>query len=220
MKLRLAIFALALLPAAIAMGAANSIQDAPPANAPKDPAKLRAHDLHQDLLVGADPWIEAEDYKPRFPKKSPYDIGVIAIDVYVRNDGASPVQINLNTIRLTVAFPNEPDQNLPPLRPEVVANYMLSKDLGDPQKRKIQLPTRSTGMSKEMKQTIDQLRDPMFSTDLIPPHGTVHGLFYFDMGGQFGSISYCRLYIPDLKVMGTDKTLFFFDVPLVPSPAK
>jgi hypothetical protein len=208
------------MPAALAIGVAASRQSEAPANAAKDPAKLRAHDAHQDLLVAADPWIDAEDYKPRFPKKSPYDAGVIAIDVYIRNDGAVPVQINLNTIRLTVSFPNQADQNLPPLRPEVVANYMLEKGPVNPEKKRPSLPGSSGNMSKEMKQAIDELRTPAFSSDLAPPHGTVHGLFYFDLGGQFGAISYCRLYVPDLKLMGTNKTLFFFDVPLVPTPAQ
>jgi len=51
-------------------------------------------------------------------------------------------------------------------------------------------------------------------TDLVPPHSIVRGLFYFDVDGHFDWITSAKLYVPDLKMMGTDKTLFFFDVDL------
>ena len=88
----------------------SSLQEPPAAPARKDPATLRAHDLHQGLLVAADPWVKPEDYKARFGKKTPYDAGIIAIDVYFRNDGPQPIRLNLNTIKLTISFPNQPDQ--------------------------------------------------------------------------------------------------------------
>ncbi len=220
MKSRILILALVLIPVALEPRVEARQQVTPAANGPKDPAKLRAHDLHQDILVAADPWAHPEDYKPRFPKKSPYDIGVIAIDVYLRNDGATPVQINLNTIRLTLAFSDQPEQNIPPLSPAEVAGYMLAKDPGNPEKRRPQLPGKSGAMSKEMQKTIGDLRTLQLSSDLVPPHGMVHGLVYFDLGGHFEWISYCRLYVPDLKQMGTDKALFFFDVPLFPPPGQ
>jgi hypothetical protein len=219
MRSRLYIIALVFVLAAFAARAAAPQQGDTAANAAKDPAKLRAHDLHQDLLVAADPWADAEDYKAKFPKKSPFDAGVIAIDIYFRNDGPTPIQINLNTIRLTVAFSGQPEQNLPPLKPVEVANYMLAKDPGDPAKRRVQLPGHSGSVSKEMQKAIDDLRALQLSSDLVPPHGMVHGLFYFDLGGHFDWVSYCRVYVPDVKQMESDKALFFFDVQLFATKA-
>jgi hypothetical protein len=214
MKLSLSIFAFGLVLLCAAPRVAAPQQTETPANTAKDPAKLRAHDLHQDLLVAADPWADPEDYKAKFPKKSPFDAGVIAIDIYFRNDGATPIQINLSTIRLTVAFEGQSEQNLPPLKPAEVANYMLAKDPGDPAKRRIPLPGHGGAVSKEMQKAIDDLRALQLDSDLVPPHGMVHGLFYFDLGGHFDWISNCRVYVPDLKQMETNKALFFFDVQL------
>ncbi len=214
MKSRLPIFALVLGFVALTPRVVAPQQAEVPASTAKDPAKLRAHDLHQNLLVAADPWADAEDYKAKFPKKSPFDAGVIAIDIYFRNDGATPIQLNLNTIRLTIAFQGQPEQNLPPLKPAEVASYMLAKDPGDPAKRRIQLPGHSGAVSKEMQKAIDDLRALQLDSDLVPPHGMVHGLFYFDLGGHFDWISNCRVYVPDLKLMETNKPLFFFDVQL------
>jgi len=215
MRIRQLTAPLALFAMAVA-GAAFSQQNPAPANAAKDPAKLRARDAHQDLLVAADAWTHPEDYKTSFVKKSPYDAGVVAIDVYFRNDGAVPIQLNLATVRLTISLPKQADQNMPPLQPPVVANYMYSKGPVNPERRRLPIGSGGGNISKDEQKSIDELRTLQFSSDLLPPHGTVHGLMYFDIGGHFDWISYCRLYVPDLKIMGTDKMLFFFDVPLLP----
>ena len=62
------------------------------------------------------------------------------------------------------------------------------------------------------------LRQAQLSSDLVPPNQTVNGLLYFDLNGEFNLVAFSRLYVPDLKLMGSEKSLFFFDVPLVPAP--
>src|ERR1035437_1149644 len=53
-----------------------------------DPLTLRTRDAHQDLLIVADPYVSADRYKDKgtFGKKSPYEAGIVAINVYFRND--------------------------------------------------------------------------------------------------------------------------------------
>lgn len=216
MQLRIAIAGLILLrmalPFAPGITPTTPPQDTSHAALQKDPAKLRARDSHQDLLVAADPLTSLEDYKGRFPKRSPFEAGVVAIDIYFRNDGALPVRINLSTICLTLSFRGQADQNIPSLRPEQVADYILNKRVG---------ARRAVGSnSKPMLELVAELRAAQLSSDIAPPHGVMHGLLYFDIGGHYDWITFARLYIPDLKQMGSDKTMFFFDVPLgsVPAP--
>src|SRR6202046_4880653 len=97
------VFMLVLLMAAPALASALAFQ-ATPSQAPsqKDPAKLPARDSHQDMLVAADPWVTPEEYKSRFPKESPYDFGIMAVDVYFKNDGALPVRVHLSSIEITI----------------------------------------------------------------------------------------------------------------------
>jgi hypothetical protein len=197
---------------------AQQTENAQSATAKKDPLMLRAHDEHQDVLVAADPWTDPEQYKARFSKKGPTDAGIVAIDVYLRNDGAMPLQVNLQTIRLTIAFSGEPEQNMAPLSAQTVAQNVYTKPVKNPSKPRIPL-TGSGNNNKQVAELAAQLRQYQLSTDLVPPHGTVNGFLYFDIDGHYEWIEQSRLYVPDLKVMGTNKTLFFFDVPLGVSPA-
>ena len=184
----------------------------------KDPTKLPARDAHQDLLVAADPWVTAEEYKARFPKENPFDYGIMAIDVYFKNDGALPVRINLSTIRMTIVHKQSANEELPPLSSNDVANYMLGgKGNGkNPSKgSKLPIPIHPSDKSaKKVQEMADVLHAVQLQTDLVPPHSIVRGLLYFDVDGHFEWTTTARLYVPDLRTMGTDKTLLFFDVDL------
>ena len=93
---------------------------APSAGAQIKPAELPAvstRDQHQKLLVVADPYLSAERYKSVFGKKTPYQRGIVAIEVYFQNGNDTPIRVDLSTIRLVVALPGEQKQNLPPLSP-------------------------------------------------------------------------------------------------------
>ena len=218
MRSRLTLLALLFLGLAFADGPDLSSQDhgQPPPPAKKDIATLRAHDLHQGMLVAADPWVKPEEYKARFGKKNPYDAGVIAIDVYFRNDGPQPIHINLDTIRLTISMPNQADQELSPLRPEVVAAAVYDTNPRKAGARRLPLGLGSGNGNKQAQELALSLRGVMLGTDLIPPKNVVNGLLYFDLDGHFNYIAFARLYIPDLAQMGTDKALLFFDVALGP----
>src|ERR1035437_5100154 len=72
-----------------------------------DPLTLRTRDLHQNLLIVADPYLSADRYQGPFGKKSPYEAGIVAIAVYFRNDNDSPIRLNLETIRLVISPPGE-----------------------------------------------------------------------------------------------------------------
>jgi hypothetical protein len=220
MKRRVFRNAVAAVPILLSAGFFAYSQTMPPATPRKDPATLRAHEKHQDLLVAADPWTKEENYKLRFGKKSPFEAGIVAIDVYFHNDGPVPVRVNLELIRLTLAYPGQAEQEIPQMRPEVVADYVYNKSGKDPSKKKAPLPIPglNSSNSKQVQALIMELKQAQLSTDLVPPAGTVNGLLYFDMNGQFNLVAFSRLYVPDLRLMGSEKPLFFFDVALVPAP--
>jgi hypothetical protein len=217
MKPRVFMLVLLMIPAALASAMAFQATTSQ-APSQKDPTKLPARDAHQDLLVAADPWVTAEEYKARFPKENPFDYGIMAIDVYFKNDGALPVRINLASIRMTIVHTRSANEELPPLSSNDVANYMLGgKGNGkNPTKgSKLPIPIRPTDKSaKKVQEMADVLHAVQLQTDLVPPHSTVRGLLYFDVDGHFEWTTTARLYVPDLRTMGTDKTLLFFDVDL------
>ena len=219
MKPRVFMLILLTIPAALASAMAMQ-QKSSQSPAQRDPTKLPARESHQDLLVAADPWVTEEEYKARFPKDCPFDYGIMAVDVYFKNDGTFPVRINLDTIRLTITHNESADENLPPLAANDVAQYMLGDNGGgkNPTKRRrLPIPVHSGGNNKNDKKVLelaDMLHAVQLQTDLVPPHSIVRGLFYFDVDGHFDWITSAKLYVPDLKLMGSDKVLFFFDVDL------
>ncbi len=183
-----------------------------------NPASLPAHDAHDGLLVAADPLTEVATYKSRFGKKNPYEAGIMAIEVFFRNDNERPIRLNLESIRLLLAAPGADRQRFGPLAVEDVVDRVLNKGGPNPTtpRTPIPIPGRSSkiGHGKEWNELAANLRAVTFETDLLPPRSTVHGFLFFDMNHHYDLVSYARLYIPDLKFMEDSKPLLYFEVDL------
>ena len=204
---------LALLPAVL-LGAASSHAQIPAARAGSvDPASLPAHDSHQGLLIAADPYTSADRYRERFAKHTPYEGGIVAIELFFRNDNDLPIRINLKTMQMLIGVPGESRQRLDPLSPEEVADRVLAKPK-DPTPR-FPVPRIGPPRSKHDKnweEFAGTLRSASLNTDLLPPHATTHGFVYFDVDRHYDWISNARLEIPDLALMNDSKPLFFFEI--------
>jgi len=184
-------------------------------SAPTDMQSLRTRDAHQDLLIVADPYIAADRYKDIFGKHSPYAAGIIAIEVYFRNDNSMPIRLNLNTIRLAISLPGVERQRLEPLSPEDVADRTLLKGGSAPKgQRPFPFPNSGNGKSKAWNEMDVMLRSVAVSSDVLPPLGTTHGFLFFDMNHDFEAIRHAHLYIPDLAFMTNNTALFFFEIDL------
>jgi hypothetical protein len=183
-----------------------------------DPASLPAHDFHQGLLIAVDPYTSADRYKDKFTKHSPYEGGIVAIDVFFRNDNDLPIRINLKTMQLLIGAPGESRQRLDPLSPEDVADRVLAKPK-DPTPR---FPVPRIGApppkhDKNWEEFAATVREAAVATDLLPPHGTTHGFVYFDIDRHYDWISNARFEVPDLAFIGNTKPLFFFEIDLAAS---
>src|SRR5207245_7302349 len=110
-----------LLFMALCLGSAaahGQTSTAPPKTSSADPASLSARDSHQGLLIAADPYTSVNRYKEKFGKHTPYEGGIIAIELFLRNDNESPIRLNLKTMQLLMSAPGESRQRLEPLSPE------------------------------------------------------------------------------------------------------
>jgi hypothetical protein len=183
-----------------------------------DPASLPAHDSHQGLLIAANPYISANRYKEKFGKHTPYDGGILAIELYFRNDNDSPIRVNLKTMQLLVSAPGGSRQRLDPLSAEEVADLVLSKPK-DPSPRipipRVGAPRKSH--DKDWEEFAGSLRSAALATDLLPPHATTHGFVYFDVDHHYDWLSTARFDVPDLTFMTGNKALFFFQIDLAPA---
>ena len=191
------------------------------ARAQTDPASLPAHDAHQGILVAVNPYLSAEQSKSKFTKHTPYEGGILALDVYLRNDTDFPVRVNLMTIRLIVNGPGDSRQRLEPLSPEDVADRSLLKQTKDPSQQRPRLPfpggVPKPNRDKEWQEFAGTLRSAAMPTEVLAPHSTTHGFFYFDVDHHFDLLSKARFDVPDLSFMADKKPLFFFEVDLAPA---
>ncbi|HXP80454.1 MAG TPA: hypothetical protein VN976_11155 [Verrucomicrobiae bacterium] len=193
-------------------------------SAPPDPMSLPARDSHQDLTIAADPYLRAERYKKEvFGKDSFYAAGIIAIDVYFKNDNNVPIRLNPGTIQLVISQPGLDRQRLGPLSPEDVADRtLLTANSNIRARRPFPFPgaSSSSGHSKDWVEMTTTLRSVALGTDVLPPHATTHGFLFFDLNHDFGAIRNTHLYIPDLAFMTDNKALFFFEIDLADAPSR
>ena len=192
-----------------------------PAHAQTNPASLPAHDSHEGVLVAADPYISASQYKDKFGKHTPFEAGIVALEIYIRNDNDKPIRVNLNTVSLLFAEPGQSRQKIAALSPEEVANRVLLKKARDPKAQRLPLPLPGrvprTGRGKDYDEFYAALSSAAMSSDVLPPNATVRGFFYFDIDRHYDWLSNARFELPDLAFMLDNKALFFFELDLAPA---
>jgi hypothetical protein len=193
-------------------------------SAAPDPMSLPTRDAHQDLTIVADPYVRAARYsKDVFGKNSFYAAGIIAIDVYFRNDNNIPIRLNPGTIQLLISPPGQDRQRLGALSPEDVADRtILTANSNIRARRPFPFPgsSSSSGHSKDWLEMTTTLHSIALGTDVLPPHATTHGFLFFDLNHDFGAIRNTHLYIPDLAFMTDNKALFFFEIDLGETASK
>ncbi len=208
----------ALLLAALLSGAGAhaTLPGQTQAAASADAAGLPAHDSHQGLLIAADPYVTSERSRERFGKKHPYGAGLLALEVFLRNDTDGPMKIRLDSIELNVNAPGQARQTLEPLTVEEAAYLIVLPNGPNPTTRRMPIPSLGVGggKTKAIAKMEDVLRPEMLPGDLIGPHNTVHGFLLFDVDHHFDRVGYATLYVPDVRRYGTGEKLLFFEVDL------
>jgi hypothetical protein len=186
-----------------------------PALAGQDPASLPFHDHHEGLLVAADPYLDAARAKAKFGKADPYAAGMLPVDVYFKNDTDNPLRVNLQTLRLEVAPPDEDRDQIVALTLQQVA-VLIAHPGGarNPTTSRIPVPLPIPKGDKKEDKIVAELRPLSFDSDVLPPHSTLHGFCFFDMGHNFDLAQYSTLYIPDVTTIPSRKPLMYFEVPL------
>ena len=188
------------------------------ASAQQAPLRTASLDSHEGLTITANPWTDAAKYKDKFPKKSPYSAGILAIEVSFHNDSDESVKVNLSRIRLTVHLDAENTQELPPLSPEELVQAALKPGGKDPTatRKKIPLPVTipKNGKDKNADELQRQAQEASVPTGVVAPHSTVKGLLYFDLQSQFDLLETAHLYVPELVLMRGNRALTYFDIDL------
>lgn len=185
--------------------------------AQKDPADLPARDSHEGLLVAADPCLDAARAREKFGKSNPFEAGILPVDVYFRNDTDQAMRVDLSTVRLDISEPGEDRQRIVALTPRQVA-VLVTHPGGTPDpeasRRRVPQPIPMPSHDKKEDKILESLKPLAFDSDVLPPHSTLHGFFFFDLSHDFRLADFATLYIPDVKVVPANKLLTYFEVPL------
>ncbi|HKV27112.1 MAG TPA: hypothetical protein VJN90_02405 [Candidatus Acidoferrales bacterium] len=185
-----------------------------------DISKLPARDAHQNFTVAAEDYSDAARSKEKFGRAAdPYTAGLLAVDIYFRNDTTDPVHVELSTIRLYVADPNGQKFHLEPLTlAQAASDIAHPKGPPTPVARRLPIPLPQ-GDSKQ-QDIMDKLRPFTLQSDIVPPGRTIHGCMFFDVGYHFNLAPYSSLYVPDVKSVASDSGLIYFEVALGTKRAK
>jgi hypothetical protein len=183
------------------------------------PSRLPYFDSHEGMIIGVDPWLTASRYKEKFPKKSPFAGGIVALHMSFHNDNEKGVKVSLQNIRLIVQLDEDNRQELQPLSADDVADTVLLKPK-DPTLRRSPLPIPQIGLPKtdarDSKWTDfrDTVQNAAVPSGVIGAHETVEGLVYFDIRGELDILQNSRLYVPNLITMDNNEPISYFDIAL------
>lgn len=192
-----------------------------------DPAKSKAalppsmpHDEHDGLSISVDPYADAGRAKEKFGKADPVQIGVLPLEVIVRNDTDHPIRLNLATIQLEVRLKNGGQQDIGWLTADEVASAIAHPG-GAPTPSARRLPPIGVpipGKDKKTEKLAEILRPLTLDSDVVAPKGMIHGFLYFNLARDMSLVPAASLYVPDASIVPSNKPLMFFEVPLSTSP--
>jgi len=181
--------------------------------------KTSSLESHEGMTITARPWTDPALYKEKFPKKSPFAAGIVAVHVVFRNDSGDSMKINLERIRLNLTLSEEDHQALYPLSPEEAADTIMNPGARDPTKVRKKFPFPTTGAPKagrdkhwtEVEKTLE---DAVVQASVVAPHSTVQGLLYFDLRSQFELLNAAHLYVPEVLAIEKNRGLMYFEIDL------
>lgn len=207
-----------LLACLLPLVAGAALSGRPGGQAPATP-RPAISDSHEGMTIGVDPWTSSARYKQKFPKKSPFSAGIVALRLTFRNDTDKGMKVDLQRIRLLVQISEDNRQELQPLTPDDVADSVILKSSGkDPTAKRLPIPlpigkprpTRDANWTKFR----DDCQNAAVPSSVIAAHSGVEGLVYFDLRGEVDLLQTARLYVPNLLTMGENQPISYFDIAL------
>jgi len=186
--------------------------------AAQQPSSLKTTSLesHEGMTITARPWTDPALYKEKFPKKSPFAAGIVAIQVVFRNDSDDSMKVNLERIRLNLTFSEEDHQALYPLTSEEAADIITRPATKNLTAKRLPIPLGGAKVGKDKKwiEVERSIRDAGVQASVVAPHSSVQGLIYFDLRSQFELLNNAHLYVPEVVAIEKNHGLLYFEIDL------
>jgi hypothetical protein len=184
-------------------------------NPANPPAAASREDRHEGLSIVADPYTDAARAKEKFGKANPLVVGILPVEVFIRNESSQPIRVDLNTAQLEIRRHSGPRQDIDWLTASEVAKTIAHPGgARSPTQRRLPVPIPLPSKDKAVLKLSEILAPLALDADVIAPKSSVHGFLYFDVNHDVSIVANASLYIPDVVVVPTNKVLMFFDVPL------
>lgn len=207
MMRRVSLLAIAILVGVAAVAQSNSS----PASSAHAAASL-PQDRHEGLTISADCYTDRERAKDKFGKANPVPVGILPVEVFLNNETAQPLRINMDTIQLDVHFESGRQEGVDWLSIEEVAKA-IAHPHGPASPKQPRFPIGvQTGADKKVDQLSDILRPLALDADIIPPLGRIHGFLFFDLNHDMSLAEHSSLYVPNVTSIPANKPLMFFEV--------
>jgi len=186
--------------------------------AAQQPSSLKTTSLesHEGMTITARPWTDTALYKEKFPKKSPFAAGIVAIQVVFRNDSDDSMKVNLERIRLNLTLSEEDHQALYPLTSEEAADIITRPATKNLTAKRLPFPLGGPKVGKDKKwiEVEQSIRDAGVQASVVAPHSSVQGLIYFDLRSQFELLNNAHLYVPEVVAIEKNHGLLYFEIDL------
>jgi len=181
------------------------------------PLRTSILDAHEGVTIGVEPWTQASRYKEKFPKKTPFAAGIVALRLSIRNDNDEAVKLNLHRIQLLVQLDADNKQELEALTADDVADAVMLRQNGkDPTARRLPIPLPISRpkptRDKNWEEFHGDCQNAGIPSGVIGAHSTMEGLVYFDLRGEWDLLQTARLYVPDLQRMTSNQAISYFDI--------
>jgi hypothetical protein len=184
---------------------------APAADA--DPTADLQRDSHNGLTVMGNPLTDAERSKSIFGKADPVTIGILPVEVFLKNDSQQPIRVDIDSIQLTV-HPSRGRMDLDWLSADDVALMIAHPEGIAPSNPRrvagIPVPTND----KKAQKFAEQLRPLTLDGEIVPPGGMLHGYLYFNVSHEMKLAQGASIYVPNVYAMPSNKPLMFFEAPI------
>ena len=196
----------------IAQGGSSSDKSATTA-APHSADSL-PQDRHDGLSVSVDPYTDGARSRQKFGKADPLPVGILPIEIFLRNESAQAIRVDQSTIQLTVRLRNGGQQDIDWVAVQEVASAVAHPDgPPSPQARRFRIGIPSA-TDKKTDKLVDILKPFFLDVDVVPPMGVLHGFLFFDLNHDLSIADTASLYVPDVTNIPSNKQLMFFEVPL------
>ena len=170
------------------------------------------------MTLSADPYTNPARAKEKFGKANPIPAGILPVEVFLRNDTAQPIHIDLSTIQLDIRLTSGGSQDVDSLGVYEVASAIAHPG-GAPAPKLPRFPMGvPKGTDSKAENLANILRPLALDADIVPPMGMIHGFLFFDMNHRMTLVQSSSLYLPDATMVPSNKPLMFFEVPLGNAP--